>query len=260
MEIFQLPADTDNYIYLLRDEATNSTFVVDPTQAEPVLALCKEKKWEITALFITHHHPDHIRGVPKLVNEYNCKVYGFEGDQHRLPPLTHPLKDGDVVNIHSHVFNIKHIPGHTLGHIAYYNSPNGLLFSGDTLFSMGCGRLFEGTPEMMISSLGWIRSLPPTTMVHCSHEYTETNTEFAVSIEPNNSALKKFFERIVELRKMNIPTVPFRLETQLPINPFLRWNDSQLKTALGKPIDVSDVETFADLRRRRDQWNFRQQS
>lgn len=145
------------------------------------------------------------------------------------------------------------IPGHTLGHIAYYDKTNNLLFSGDALFSMGCGRLFEGTPEMAIQSLGWIRSLPANTLVHCTHEYTKTNTEFALQLEPDNQAIRDFYQKIVSLRKNNLPTVPFMLGPQCQLNPFLRWDDPILKEALNNK-NASDVDTFRDVRERRNHW------
>lgn len=253
MNVHQLPARTDNYIYLLRDDATATTLVIDPTDSTPVLNFCVEKEWSIDGILLTHHHPDHITGVPGIVAKFHAPVWGFSGDRHRLPPLTHELKDGDDFSIQSMHFQVKYTPGHTLGHICYFMPEQKYLFCGDTLFSMGCGRLFEGTPEMMLSNFRWMRTLSQDTQVFCSHEYTQVNTEFALSLEPHNEKLKAFYQSVLAKRAQNTPTVPFPLSQEIAMNPVLRWDDSALRTALGLEA-AHDVEVFSTVRSRRNQW------
>lgn len=252
--IHQIPTREDNYIYIVRDEPSGTTIVIDPTEHDPVLALCEQKKWQIDAILITHHHPDHIYGIPRLKKVFSPTVWGFKGDRHRLPPLDRELEGNEAFTIKGVDVLTRHTPGHTLGHLSYYIEQEKALFSGDTLFSMGCGRLFEGTPEMMLKSLSWIRQLPEETNVYCSHEYTQTNTEFALSIDPHNKELRAFYNNVEKLRRSNSPTVPMRLETEKQLNPFLRWDDQSLKNSLGLSDASADVEVFSHVRRLRDKW------
>lgn len=253
MKVHQLPADQDNYIYVLRDETQNATIVVDPTEAQPVISLCSKNGWAVDALLITHHHPDHIRGISALRDLFQAPVYGFAQDSHRLPPLNYNLKDGDDFKIKNIHFDVKHTPGHTLGHVNYFLPKWNYLFCGDTLFSMGCGRLFEGSPQVMLTTLDWIRSLPKDTTVFCSHEYTQVNTEFALSIDPRNDQLKTFYETVCEKRASDLPTVPFSLNEQLELNPLLRWDDKSLRKNLNMET-ASDVDIFTKIRSLRNQW------
>lgn len=251
--ILQIPAREDNYIFILRDDPSNTTVVIDPTEHQPVLDLCFQNHWHITAILITHHHPDHIYGIKKIEETFQPTIWGYTQDQHRLPPLTNPLPPSTSFSIGNFKIIAQHTPGHTLGHMSYYFPELQALFCGDTLFSMGCGRLFEGSPEMMLKSLNWIRALPEETTVYCSHEYTQTNTEFAMSLDPQNEGLKAYYKNVLKKRAQNAPTIPMALKTETALNPFLRWDDKNFKTELG--IDNLDsIDTLAYIRRLRDRW------
>lgn len=253
MDVHLVPARADNYIFIVRETATNTTIVIDPTDAAPVLNFCKQQNWHVDAVLLTHHHPDHITGVPEIAQHYSAEVWGYAPDQHRLPPLTHALRDGDNVKIQNFNFKVYFTPAHTLGHICYWLESHSALFSGDNLFSMGCGRLFEGTPEMLLTNMRWIRSLPSNTSIYCSHEYTLTNTEFVLSLEPDNLELQTFYRNAQEQRTRHQPTVPLSLATEKKLNPFLRWDDAHLRRALNME-SASDLEVITRLRELRNRW------
>ena len=225
LEVFQIPDLTDNYIHIIRNpegQLKNQIAVIDPCTAPPVNKFLEEKNWSLNYILNTHHHYDHVGGNKKLKNKWNCSVVGFMGDQKRIPEISVPLKENDVWFWDEIKCQILFIPGHTSGHIAFWFEEDKLLFCGDTLFSMGCGRLFEGTPEQMFKSLKKIASLPPDTLVYCGHEYTLNNSLFALSIESGNLDLQKRHLKIKEKRKTHLSTVPFKLEEELQTNPFLR--------------------------------------
>lgn len=251
--ITQIPVRTDNYIYILQQESSNEVIVIDPAEHQPVLSLCAQNNWRVSDILITHHHPDHIHGVSKIVETFGCSTWGLAADQHRLPHLNHALPHSSSQQIRSFPIFCQYTPGHTLGHISYYLPQHQILFCGDTLFSMGCGRLFEGTPAMMLESLKWIRSLPDNTTVYCSHEYTLTNTEFALSIDPHNLELQEFYKQVVKLRSQNQPTVPMSLKTEKRLNPFLRWDDPHLLQQLTLNA-ATPLEVLTLIRKKRDRW------
>lgn len=251
MTVHQLPALTDNYIYILHDQKT--TIVIDPAESGQVIDFCHRNNCKVDHILLTHHHPDHIGGVPQLAQKYGAQIWGFAGDKHRLPPLSHPLQDGSSFKIDGIAFEARHTPGHTLGHICYFLPEHKYLFCGDVLFSMGCGRLFEGTAEMSLPNFRWMRALPPETTVFCAHEYTKTNTEFVLSIDSENKKLNTFYKDVVEKRKNKISTVPFPLSQEIELNPFLRWDDKELRQNLDLE-EASDVDVFHEIRRRRNQW------
>lgn len=253
MNVHLIPARTDNYIFVIRESATNTTIVIDPTDAAPVLDFCSRLAWKVSAILLTHHHPDHISGVPEVARIHGAPVWGYADDQHRLPPLSHKVAHGDSVKLGNLEFNVYFTPTHTLGHICYYLPALKALFSGDNLFSMGCGRLFEGTPEMLLKNMEWIRSLPDNTMVYCAHEYTLNNTEFAMSLEPENDGLKRFYELAQSKRQRNEPTVPLALNIEKTLNPFLRWDDPALMKALNMEA-AAPVEVITRLRELRNKW------
>lgn len=253
MTVHVLPAWTDNYIFVIRDDSSDTTIVVDPAESGPVLALCAQQDWKVSAILLTHHHPDHISGVKDLTQKFNCAVWGHKKDAHRLPPLTQELEDGAQFDAGALSFEVRFTPAHTLGHICYWIREHKMLFCGDTLFSMGCGRLFEGTPEMMLKNMRWIRSLPHDTHVYCAHEYTRTNTEFALSLEPQNASLQTFYQSVKTRRANEEFTVPFLLSQEIALNPFLRWDDKNLRKALGLEL-ATDLDVFTHLREQRNQW------
>ncbi|MBE9033447.1 hydroxyacylglutathione hydrolase [filamentous cyanobacterium LEGE 11480] len=258
MEIYQLPAFRDNYIFLLYDRTTQTAAVVDPGEAKPVLQKLQELDATLVAIFNTHHHPDHVGGNRQLRSRFpDVVVYGSAVDHQRsrIPGQQVSLTDGDQVEFANYAAEVMFVPGHTLGHIAYYFPPQagetaGDLFSGDVIFSAGCGRLFEGTPQQAVDSLTRFRNLPDATRVWCAHEYTLTNLKFARSVEPDNAALQAYAQRAQQQRSQNRPTVPTTIGLEKQVNPFLRWDlphfQQQFKGS-------SNAMIFAQLRRLKEQ-------
>jgi hydroxyacylglutathione hydrolase len=245
-----IPAFSDNYIWALHQGG--QALVVDPGEASGVLAYLREQGLSLAAILITHHHADHTGGVAELRAATGAAVYGPVAEP--MPePLTR-LDDGKHVDVLGLRFEVKHVPGHTAGHIAYHcadvdGAP--LLFCGDTLFSGGCGRLFEGTPAQMLDSLDRLAALPPDTRVCCTHEYTLSNLRFARAVEPDNQALAAYAVHCAALRQRNLPTLPSSIGLELTINPFLRSRQPRVAQAVqqhsGQPA-LDDTAVFAALR------------
>ncbi len=255
MQVFRISALSDNYIFLLYDDKQNIAAVVDPAQAKPVLDKLQELNADLVAIFNTHHHSDHVGGNQKLIEKFpQLTVYGGSSDKGRIPGQQVFLEDGDRVSFSNRTAEVLFIPGHTRAHIAYYFPPEnsgetGELFCGDTLFAGGCGRLFEGTPAQMVNSLTKIRALPDNTQVWCAHEYTLNNLKFAVKVDGKNPELQKRFEEVKAHRSRNEATVPSLLGVEKHTNPFLRWEETALQSA----VNSSDsVETFARIRGMKD--------
>jgi hydroxyacylglutathione hydrolase len=251
LEIIQLPVWTDNYVYLLRDDSSGKVAVVDPADASIVLTALAERNWQLDYIFNTHHHPDHVGGNRELKNKMNCTIVGPRADRDRIPGIDQEVGDGDQVGLGNSIATVFDTPGHTKGHISYYFASDDALFCGDTLFSMGCGRLFEGTPKQMWNSLLKLRTLPDTTRVYCAHEYTEANVRFARSIEPQHEMLKAYELDVLAKRRAGRPTIPSLLKTEKDCNPFLRADQPDLAMA----VDASDpVDVFAEVRSRKDRF------
>lgn len=225
--IRQIPVLNDNYVYLIVSEDDKQGVIVDAPVAESVVEFLEKNQITPVAIWNTHHHWDHVGANEELVQRYKipvyCSVYDFKNA--RVPCATHKLKEGDVVTLAGHEFQILEIPGHTLGHIAY--AGEGMVFCGDTLFAAGCGRLFEGTPRQMFDSLAKLKSLPPQTFVYCAHEYTLNNLKFALSVEPDNLHVQRKLNEVIQLRESGQSTVPTTLADELLYNPFLRAGDVQ---------------------------------
>lgn len=251
LEIVQVPARADNYIYLLHDAASNKTTVVDPADADPVKAELQRRGWGLDYILNTHHHNDHTGGNLALKRDYGCEIYGYGADATRIAGIDHRLKDGEQVRVGESQAQVLFVPGHTLGHIAYYFAQDKALFCGDTLFSLGCGRLFEGTPQQMHESLQKFAALPDDTRVYCAHEYTQSNGAFALTIEPHNPALCQRMGEVAALRAQGKPTVPSRLGQEKAANPFLRTDSPEIRQKLAMP-HASAVEVFAEIRHRKD--------
>ena len=251
LEIVTVPCRSDNYAYLLRDAATGAVGLVDAPEAAAIEAALKGKGWTLNLILITHHHGDHIDGVAALRETYGAKVAGAAADRRRLPPLDIALAEGDTVAVGASVARVLDVPGHTVGHVAYWFEEANALFSGDSLMVMGCGRLFEGTPDQMWESLVKMAALPDDTLVHSGHEYAESNVRFALSVDAGNEALRQRAKDIAAMRQMVAATVPARLGLERATNPFLRARDAGLKAGLGLEKS-SDAEVFAELRRRKD--------
>jgi hydroxyacylglutathione hydrolase len=257
MDIHRRPALSTNYIFVLHDSQNHQAVVIDPGDAEPVFELLRELKAKPVAIWHTHHHRDHIGGNRQLLNAFpDLKVYASPVDQKldRVPGQNHCISAGDRMTFGDRVAEVLFIPGHTLGHIGYYFPPDGdgeagHLFCGDTLFSGGCGRLFEGTPAQMVASLSQIRALPDQTWIWCSHEYTLTNLKFALSVDPDNKALQERYAEVQLLRDRNLPTIPSLLAIEKQTNPFLRWDQPAIQTVTSCD---SSIQTFARLRGMRD--------
>jgi hydroxyacylglutathione hydrolase len=251
LEIVQIPVLNDNYIYLVREPQSGAVGVVDPAVHEPVLAELKQRGWQLTHILNTHHHPDHVGGNLALKEATGCRIVGPEADAERIPGLDIAVADNEGINLGNETARVFDVPGHTRGHIAYWFADSKVLFCGDTLFALGCGRLFEGTPAQMWASLSKLRGLPDETRVYCAHEYTESNARFAVTVEPGNAALQQRQAQIMALRAAGKPTVPSLLGEEKATNPFLRPMSENLRETLGM-ADADDVAVFAETRRRKD--------
>ncbi len=253
MKIIQVPLLRDNYGYLIVCLKTTHAAIVDPSEAEPVLRRVEQEKVILETILNTHHHRDHTGGNEGLLANQQLEVCGHKTDQGRIPGLTRGVDDGDEIQIGELRGKVLFIPGHTTGHVAYLIGNN--LFCGDTLFTAGCGRLFEGTPEQMHTSLKKLMALPDDTKVYCGHEYTENNLRFALTLEPKNHKLVSRLERVQALRARGVSTVPSTMEEEKQTNPFLRWDSKELQMSLksSSAAPRSDpVSVFAQVRKLKD--------
>lgn len=255
IEILPIPALRDNYIWLMKDTDNRGAVIVDPGEAEPVIGYLKEHGLPLVAIFITHHHWDHTGGVEEILQHWQVPVYGPSQEAQNC--VTLPQSEGDecLIDELGISFSVLDIPGHTLGHIAYYSS--GILFSGDTLFTAGCGRLFEGSAEQMLSSLKKLAALPPETNIYCGHEYTLSNLIFAQAVEPDNQQIATRIAEVKALRSDEQITVPATLAVELQTNPFLRVSEPSVKKAAEIHAEKNlgdEVEIFATLRHWKDQF------
>lgn len=221
-----IPILSDNYAWMLRDEPSGAVAVVDPADGKPVIAALERAGGRLDLILLTHHHADHVAGTDEVRARFGCPVVGAAADAHRLPKLDQAVREGDTVRLGDAAARVIDTPGHTRGQINFYFADGGVLLSGDTLFSLGCGRLIEGTPEEMFASLRKLAALPPETLVCCGHEYTESNARFALTIEPDNTALQARADEVRRLRAEGKPTVPSRMAAELAENPFLRAKDA----------------------------------
>ena len=237
MKVEIIPCLQDNYSYLIIDEDKLEACVVDPSEAKPIIDYLSGKNINLKYILNTHHHYDHIGGNTELKKKFGSVVLGFNGDAKRIPEIDTLLKDNEIWNSGNFKAKIIHIPGHTLGHICFYFFDENLLFTGDTLFSLGCGRIFEGTYEQMYDSLNKLKSLPKETKIYCGHEYTLNNSKFCLEHDSENSSLLKKIEFIKKQRNNNLPTIPSTLQDEIDCNIFLRAND--LKT-FSKLRDLKD--------------------
>ena len=253
LTVLQLPVLNDNYIYLLHDPVSAETAVVDPAVAQPVLDILEQKGWRLTYILNTHHHSDHVGGNSELKQKTGCIVIAALSDQPRIPGFDRGVVDGDVITLGRHSAKVISTPGHTSGHIVYHFADDNLLFCGDTLFVMGCGRLFEGTAEQMWQSLQKLKALPGSTQLYCAHEYSQANGRFALTVEPDNRQLQQRMELINQLRAQHLPTVPSTIEQELATNPFFREDSSALQKTIHK-INNRPVDVFTEIRLLKDRF------
>jgi hydroxyacylglutathione hydrolase len=255
-----MPADThlfvclkDNYGVLLHDPSTGATAAIDAPEAAPIEAALAERGWRLTDILVTHHHADHTGGIAELKKKHLCRVVAPRKEASKIQNIDVTVREGDVVQVGSMVGRILETPGHTAGHISYWFKQDKMAFVGDTLFSVGCGRILEGTPEMMWQSLVKIRNLPADTQLYCGHEYTAANVHFALSIEPKNSALRARAEEVVRLIEKNRPTIPTTIQQEKSYNPFLRADLHSVAGAINME-GANPESVFATIRARKDKF------
>jgi len=251
MQVTPISCLADNYAYIINDSASKTVGVVDPSEASPIISFLSKKNLKLNYILNTHHHFDHIGGNAELKKLYNAKVVGFVGDKHRIPGIDITLNDNEKWTFGNSLVKILHIPGHTLGHICFFFKNEKIAFTGDTLFSLGCGRIFEGTHRQMLESINKIKKLPKNTNIYCGHEYTYKNAEFCMKYDPENVNLKKKFETIKKLRSENLPTIPTTLADELNTNIFLRCDQNDLKIKLNMKNE-EDFKVFKKVRDLKD--------
>tara|TARA_Y100000590_G_scaffold10718_1_gene13214 strand:- start:51 stop:812 length:762 start_codon:yes stop_codon:yes gene_type:complete len=251
MHITPIPCLSDNYAYVINDISSKTIGVVDPSEAQPIIAFLKKENLKLNYILNTHHHFDHIGGNIELKKKYNAKIIGFVDDKHRIPGIDIALKNNEIWDFGNSKLKVLHIPGHTLGHICFFFAKEKIAFTGDTLFSLGCGKIFEGDHKQMLVSLNKIKKLPKDTNIYCGHEYTHKNAEFCLKYDDKNPDLIRKFEKIKKLRSNNLPTIPSRLEDELKTNIFLRCDQNDLKIKLNMK-NQEDFKVFKKVRDLKD--------
>ncbi len=250
MKIEIISCLSDNYSYLIHDDESNTVAIIDPSEFKPCDKIIKKYN-KLDFILNTHHHADHVNGNLELKKKYNSKILGFSQDKRRIPGIDILLEENQKQKIGNLEFEVIFVPGHTKGHIAFFFSKEKVAFTGDTLFSLGCGRVFEGTHEEMFNSLNKIKNLPSDTEIYCGHEYTKSNLNFCLAYDSNNAFLK---EKKIDIQKKlssNQPTIPSTLDQEIKTNIFLRCNDPEIKHTLGLK-DSTEVEVFSKLRDLKD--------
>jgi len=251
LEIITIPCLSDNYAFLAHDAASGDTALIDAPEAGPILAALNARGWTLSHVLLTHHHWDHVDGLADILAQQPAKVIGAAADAYRLPPLDVQVSEGDTFDIGGEPVQIFDVSGHTVGHIAFYMPESDAVFTADSLMALGCGRLFEGTGPQMWASLSKLAALPDETIVYSGHEYTQSNAKFAVTVDPDNPALKDRVAAIETTRAAGKPTVPSELGLEKATNPFLRADDPAIQAHLGmENADPADV--FTEIRTRKD--------
>lgn len=253
LECVQFAYGSDNYGVLLHDSDSGETACIDAGDADAALQALQAQGWSLTHVLITHHHGDHTAGLAAIKAKTGCHVIGPEPVSSPIAGLDATVSDGSEFTFANRLVSVLHTPGHTQDMVNYYIADDKLVFTGDTLFSMGCGRLFEGDAGMMLNSVAKLKALPDDTLMYCAHEYTETNARFALDVDPDNTALQQRAKEVEQLRAKNLPTVPGLLGVEKQTNPFLRTGDVKLRKTLGM-TDADDVAVFAALRERRNHY------
>ena len=251
MNIEIIPCLNDNYSYLIHEDKTNTVAIIDPSDFEPCDKLIKNKYKKLDYILNTHHHYDHVGGNERLKKKYSSTILGFENDKDRIPHIDKFLNDNQNFKIGNLNFSVIFIPGHTTGHIAFYLKKEKIVFTGDTLFSLGCGRIFEGTSNQMFNSINKLKKLPVETKMYFGHEYTQKNLEFCIKYEPDNKYLIKKKDWIDAKIKSKLPTTPITIGEELKTNIFFRCNKQSIKNAVNLD-NSSELEVFAKLRDLKD--------
>ena len=251
VEIEQFTCRSDNFGILLRDAASGAVALVDAPEEAPILAAIERTGWKPSLLLVTHHHPDHVEANLALKERFGLRIVGPAAEAGKIPGIDETVAEGDTAMLGSQAVRVIETPGHTAGHVSYHLPDAAVAFTGDTLFALGCGRLFEAGPEVMFNSLAKLAALPGETKIFCGHEYTASNARFALSVDGGNAALRTRAKEIEALRAEGRPTLPTTIAEELATNPFLRAGDPAIRKALGME-DASDEAVFAELRRRKD--------
>ena len=251
LQFHQFACLSDNYGVLVHDPQSRQTASIDAPDAGAVKAALAEKSWILSHIFVTHHHWDHTQGIAELKNEFGCHVIGPAGEAGKIETLDQTVEDGSKFKFGGDEVRVLETPGHTLGMVNYHFTGSGVVFTGDTLFALGCGRVFEGDMEMMWNSLEKLTHLPPETTVYCGHEYTQANAAFALTIDPENGKLVERAAEIEHLRSEGKPTLPTTIGLELATNPFLRAADPGIRSNLGMQ-NATDAEVFTEIRTRKD--------
>ena len=251
LEIHQYPCLKDNYGVLIHDAAAGLTAAIDVPEAEPTRRALKEKGWTLTHILVTHHHADHTQGIEPLKAETKCTVIGPKAEAAKIKGLDKTVAEGETFQFGQTEVRVFDTPGHTAGHITFWMPSASVAFAGDTLFAVGCGRVIEGNMQMMWQSLEKIAKLPGETQVYCGHEYTLANVKFALTIEPENEALKKRATEIEKLVAAGKPTLPTRVDLELATNPFLRPNSAAIRKRVGME-NAQDWQVFGEIRERKN--------
>jgi hydroxyacylglutathione hydrolase len=251
LEIEQFMCRSDNFGVLARDPATGETAIIDAPEVRPILAAIERTGWAPTVILTTHHHPDHVEGNLALKEKFGLTIIGPESEAARIPGIDRTVRDGETFRFGGETVRVIETPGHTAGHVCYHFPDSHIAFTGDTLFSLGCGRLFERKAPDMFASLKKLTALPLETRVYCGHEYTQSNARFALGIDPTNSALKTRAAEVDRLRAQGLPTLPTTLMQEMATNPFLRAHDPVIRRNLGME-DATDEAVFAEIRKRKD--------
>jgi hydroxyacylglutathione hydrolase len=252
-ETHLFPCLKDNYGVLLHDSSTGTTAAIDAPEAAAVEAALAERGWRLTDILVTHHHADHTGGIAELKKKHLCRVIAPRKEASKIANIDVTVREGDVVTVGSLVGRVLETPGHTAGHVTYWFKSDKLAFVGDTLFSVGCGRILEGTPDMMWQSLLKIRNLPADTLIYCGHEYTAANVHFALTIEPKNTALRARAEEVVRLSEQKKPTIPTTIQQEKSYNPFLRADLHSVQGAIGME-GSPPAQVFGVIRARKDKF------
>ncbi|CAD0183825.1 Hydroxyacylglutathione hydrolase [Ruegeria sp. THAF57] len=253
LEIVTIPCLSDNYAFLAHDAESGNTALIDAPEAGPILAELENRGWTLSHVLLTHHHFDHVDGLPAILEKHPAKVIGAAADAHRLPPLDQQVAEGDQFEIGREPVQVMDVSGHTVGHIAFYMPQSSVVFTADSLMALGCGRLFEGTAPQMWASLSKLAALPHDTLVCSGHEYTQSNGKFALTVDPDNTALQVRVADIARARAANEPTVPSSLALEMATNPFLRATDPAIQAHLGME-NADPAAVFAEIRARKDRF------